>query len=185
MNQTLTSRESVRLLKTLKERFEGNMNRHESLKWDEVLEKLNSNSQKLWSISKMEETGGEPDVIDYDQETDTFSFYDCSIESPKGRRSLCYDKEALLSRPKSPPKNNIVDVAEEMGIDILDHNEYRKLQEYGAFDTKTSSWLKTPDRIRKLGGAIFGDYRYDEVFIYHNSATSYYISRGFRGKVEV
>ncbi|RYM34262.1 DUF4256 domain-containing protein [Brumimicrobium glaciale] len=185
MNQTITPRESDRLIKTLKERFEKNLMRHESLKWENILEKLKSYPEKLWSLHKMEETGGEPDVIDYDSQTDTYYFYDCSIESPKGRRSLCYDKEAWLSRPKAKPKNNIVDVAEEMGIDILDHIGYRRLQEFGTFDSKTSSWLKTPERIRKLGGAIFGDYRYDEVFIYHNSAISYYISRGFRGVLKL
>lgn len=185
MNMTITPRESGRLKKILKERFEGNMKRHESLKWEDIEKKLNDNPQKLWSLNRMEETGGEPDVIDYDQKTDTYSFYDCAKESPKGRRSLCYDKEAWLSRPESRPKDNVLDVAETMGIEVLDHIEYRKLQEYGPIDTKTSSWLKTPDRIRKLGGAIFGDYRYDEVFIYHNGAISYYVSRGFRGVLKL
>ncbi|PWH84943.1 DUF4256 domain-containing protein [Brumimicrobium oceani] len=185
MSQTLTSRESDALLKTLKERFEENVNRHESLKWEDVFEKLKAQPEKLWSLHRMEETGGEPDVVDYDSTTDTYTFYDCSAESPKGRRSLCYDKQALLSNPKARPKNNIVDVAEEMGIEILDNIQYRQLQELGIFDAKSSSWLKTPDRIRSLGGAIFGDYRYDEVFIYHNSAISYYVSRGFRGLLKL
>jgi hypothetical protein len=185
MNHTITPRESDRLIKVLKERFDKNLIRHESLKWENILVKLKSNPRKLWSLHRMEETGGEPDVIDYDEQTDTYFFYDCAAESPKGRRSLCYDKEAWLSGPKSQAKDNIIDVAAAMEIEVLDHNEYRKLQEFGVFDSKTSSWLKTPDRIRKLGGAIFGDNRYDEVFIYHNSAISYYISRGFRGVLTV
>ncbi len=185
MNQTLSSREVERLLKTLKERFQKNLSRHESVKWEGVLEKLRSSPEKMWSLFQMEKTGGEPDVVDYDAVTDIYTFFDCSEESPIGRRSLCYDREAFISIPRGTPKGNVVDVAEEMGIDILTHEEYRRLQEFGFRDTKTSSWIKTPNNVRKLGGAIFGDARYDEVFIYHNSAQTFYVSRGFRGALRV
>ncbi|NUM49712.1 MAG: DUF4256 domain-containing protein [Flavobacteriales bacterium] len=169
------------LLNTLKIRFEKNMNRHEGVRWNEVETKLKSNQKKLEALYKMEETGGEPDVIDYDKNTNEFIFCDCSEESPKDRRSLCYDKEALASRKEHKPKSSAMSMASEMGIELLTEEQYRKLQQLGKFDTKTSSWLKTPAEIRKLGGALFGDYRYGNVFIYHNGAESYYSFRGFRG----
>lgn len=173
------------LLKTLKARFEKNMNRHEGLEWASVLEKLEANLEKLWSLHEMEGTGGEPDVVGYDKKTGEYIFIDCSAESPKGRRSICYDREALESRKEHKPANNAVGMAADMGIELLTEEQYRKLQEFGNFDTKTSSWVITPANIRKLGGAIFCDRRYDTVFVYHNGAESYYAARGFRGLLKV
>jgi hypothetical protein len=173
------------LLEVLKLRFENNMQRHQNLSWEKVEAKLKANPDKLYSLSEMERTGGEPDVVDYNPETDEFIFYDCSSESPTGRRSLCYDQEALASRKKFKPENSALGMAQEMGVEILSEAEYRKLQELGNFDTKTSSWVKTPMEIRKLGGALFCDYRYGNVFLYHNGAESYYSSRGFRAKLKV
>lgn len=175
------------LLSVLKTRFEKNMDRHKGLKWAEIEPRLNSDpsGEKLWSLNEMETTGGEPDVVDYDKKTGEYIFYDCSAESPKGRRSLCYDGEALASRKEHKPKNSAMDMAAEMGVEILTEDQYRELQQFGKFDTKTSSWLKTPDGIRELGGAIFGDWRYGNVFIYHNGAESYYAARGFRASLRV
>ena len=173
------------LLMTLKERFEKNRNRHEGLEWAEVQTKLEANPSKLWSLSEMERTGGEPDVVGYDQDTDEYIFYDCSTESPKNRRSLCYDREALEARKKHKPENSAVDMATSMGIELLTEEQYRELQKLGNFDLKTSSWVQTPNNIRKLGGAIFCDRRYDTVFMYHNGADSYYAARGFRGSLKV
>lgn len=173
------------LLKTLQTRFEKNMPRHPDLDWSEVQAKLESNPEKLWSIFQMEATGGEPDVVSFDPKTNTYIFFDCSAESPNDRRSLCYDHEALNSRKEFKPKNSAQNMAKEMGIEILSEDQYRQLQELGEFDTKTSSWLQTPPVIRKLGGAIFADRRYDHVFVYHNGVESYYASRGFRGCVEL
>ncbi|GHI00651.1 DUF4256 domain-containing protein [Neobacillus kokaensis] len=183
--RNLSPEEREELLKTLKGRFEKNMNRHKGLDWAKVEAKLEVNSEKLWSLHEMERTGGEPDVITHDQEADEYIFCDCSAESPKGRRSVCYDREALESRKKHKPENNAMDMAADMGIEILTEEQYRGLQEVGNFDTKTSSWVKTPDNIRKLGGAIFCDRRYDTVFVYHNGADSYYAARGFRGSLRV
>lgn len=183
--QLLTKEESEKLFHILKTRFEKNMNRHKNLEWAKIQEKLEKNPEKLWSLSEMEETGGEPDVVIFEEASDTFTFVDCSSESPKGRRSICYDNEALESRKEYKPKNSALGMANEMGIEILDEKQYRYLQQFGNFDTKTSSWLKTPDKIRNLGGAIFGDWRYDTVFIYHNGAESYYAVRGFRGVLRV
>ncbi|MFA7108450.1 MAG: DUF4256 domain-containing protein [Sphaerochaetaceae bacterium] len=173
------------LLETLKTRFEKNMVRHEGIEWEEVKNKIIKNNKKLKSLFEMERTGGEPDVVSLDKTVENFIFFDCSEESPKGRRSLCYDFEAQDSRKKNKPENNIIDMAEAMGIELLTEEQYRFLQKFGNFDTKTSSWIKTPDNIRKLGGAIFGDRRYDTVFIYHNGAESYYSGRGFRGLLTV
>ena len=173
------------LLMTLKERFEKNRNRHEGLEWAEVQTKLEANPSKLWSLSEMERTGGEPDVVGYDQDTDEYIFYDCSTESPKNRRSLCYDREALEARKKHKPENSAVDMATSMGIELLTEEQYHELQKLGNFDLKTSSWVQTPNNIRKLGGAIFCDRRYDTVFMYHNGADSYYAARGFRGSLKV
>jgi len=173
------------LLQTLKTRFEQNMDRHKHLEWPKVESKLKANPKKLWSLDDMEITGGEPDVIGYDQKTDEFLFCDCAAESPKGRRSLCYDREALDSRKEHKPQNSTLDVAASMGIEVLTEEQYRELQQLGKFDTKTSSWIKTPAEIRKLGGAIFADYRYGQVFVYHNGAESYYAARGFRGCLRV
>ncbi len=173
------------LLRTLKARFVKNMNRHKDLEWDKVQARLEANSDNLWSLNEMEITGGEPDSVGYDKKTDKYLFYDCSPESPKGRRSICYDREALESRKENKPENSAIDMAEAMGIEILNEEEYRELQKLGRFDVKTSSWVKTPDSIRKLGGAVFCDCRYDTVFLYHNGAESYYSSRGFRGSLKV
>lgn len=181
----LTSKHKEDILSKLKSRFEKNMNRHKEIKWEKVQVKLESNSEKLWSLNEMERTGGEPDIIGYDKKKDEYIFCDCSAESPNGRRSLCYDKEALESRKEHKPKNSAVGMAAEMGIDLLTEEEYFELQKAGKFDTKTSSWLVTPNEIRKLGGAIFGDYRFGRVFIYHNSAESYYAARGFRGILRI
>lgn len=173
------------LLKTLKNRFEKNMQRHKGLKWEKVEAKLLDNPEKLWSLHEMEETEGEPDVVGYDKKSDEFIFFDCSPESPKGRRSICYDTEALESRKEHKPKNSALGMAAEMGIEILDEAQYRELQQLGEFDRKTSSWVKTPTDIRELGGAVFCDRRYDHVFLYHNGAESYYAARGFRGWLRV
>lgn len=173
------------LLNTLKSRFEKNMNRHSNLQWADVEAKIEANPEKLWSLYEMERTGGEPDVVEYDKNTGEYIFYDCSAESPKGRRSVCYDREGLESRKEHKPENNAVDMAKDMGIELLTEEQYRGLQKLGSFDAKTSSWVKTPENIRKLGGAIFCDYRYDTVFVYHNGAESYYAARGFRGTLRV
>lgn len=181
----LSSKFSEELLATLKERFEKNMSRHKGVAWNKVLSRLVANSDKLWSLAEMERTGGEPDVTGYDKKSGEFIFCDCSAESPAGRRSLCYDREALESRKEHKPKNSAMDLAAEMGIDIFTEDEYMAFQKLGKFDTKTSSWVKTPADIRKLGGAIFADYRFERVFVYHNGAESYYAGRGFRGKLKV
>lgn len=173
------------LLVALKRRFEQNMDRHEGIEWETILEKLEERPKKLEALGKMEATGGEPDVVEYDERTKEYVFYDCSVESPKGRRSTCYDREALETRKEHKPENSAVGMAADMGIELLTEEQYRRLQRIGNFDAKTSSWLKTPDEIRKLGGAIFGDYRYDTVFVYHNGAESYYSARGFRGALRV
>ncbi|MEL3962494.1 DUF4256 domain-containing protein [Lysinibacillus endophyticus] len=173
------------LLEILKNRFEDNMVRHEDVQWEKVQEKLVANPEKLWSLNEMEATGGEPDIVGYDKETDEYIFYDCSAESPSGRRSVCYDHEALEKRKKNKPENSAINMATDMGIEILTEEQYRELQKLGNFDLKTSSWVKTPDNIRKLGGAIFCDRRYDTVFMYHNGADSYYAARGFRGSLRV
>jgi hypothetical protein len=173
------------LLEVLKTRFEKNMNRHMGLEWTKVQAKLEANPVKLGSLDDMERTGGEPDVVDYDKETGEYIFFDCSAESPKGRRSICYDREGLESRKEHKPENNAIDMASDMGIEILTEEQYRELQKFGDFDTKTSSWVKTPSEIRKLGGAIFADYRYGNVFVYHNGAQSYYGVRAFRGSLRV
>jgi len=181
----LSPEQRVELIKTLKARFEKNMNRHKGLEWTKVESKLEANPAKLWSVSEMEATGGEPDVVGYDKKSDEFIFFDCSAESPKNRRSLCYDEQALESRKENKPDGSALDMAETMGIDILSEEEYRELQKLGKFDLKTSSWIKTPAEIRKLGGAVFCDRRYDTIFLYHNGAESYYAARGFRGSVRV
>jgi hypothetical protein len=173
------------LLRALKARFEKNMNRHKGLEWAKVQAKLEANTEKLWSLNEMERTGGEPDVVGHDKKTGEYIFYDCSAESPKDRRSFCFDREALESRKEFKPKDTAMDMAAAMGIEILTEEQYRELQKLGTFDTKTSSWLKTPSEIRKLGGAIFADRRYDHVFVYHNGAESYYAARGFRGSLRV
>ena len=181
----LSPEQREELLGALKGRFEKNMNRHKGLEWAEIQAKLEADPSKLWSLNEMERTGGEPDVVGHDKKTGETIFYDCSAESPKGRRSLCYDGEALESRKEFKPEDNAMDLAAAMGIEILTEEQYRDLQKLGNFDTKTSSWLKTPPEIRKLGGAIFADRRYDHVFVYHNGAESYYGSRGFRGSLRV
>jgi len=173
------------LIKTLKTRFEKNTNRHKNMEWAKVESKLQTNSEKLWSLKEMEATGGEPDVIDYDIKTEEYIFCDCSPESPKGRRSFCYDREALDARKENKPENNVIDAAAVMGIELLNEEQYRNLQKLGKFDEKTSSWVATPTAIRKLGGALFCDYRYDTVFVYHNGAQSYYAARAFRGLLRV
>lgn len=173
------------IAETLKIRFEKNMERHKEFEWIDVWKKLESNPGKLWTLYEMERTGGEPDMIAYEEHTNEFIFYDCSEESPKGRRSICYDQDALDSRKANKPQNNAVAMAAEIGIELLTEEEYRELQKLGCFDIKTSSWVKTPDNIRKLGGALFCDRRYDTVFVYHNGAESYYAARGFRGSLRV
>lgn len=173
------------LLGILQARFEKNMNRHKDLAWFDMQAKLEGNAEKLWSLGEMERTGGEPDVVGYDKKTDEYIFYDCSAESPTGRRSVCYDRAGLESRKEHQPKNNAIDMAAAMGIEILTEEQYRALQKLGKFDAKTSSWLKTPAGIRKLGGAVFADFRYGNVFVYHNGAESYYAARGFRGSLRV
>lgn len=185
MKNKLSSQLQEELIKTLKIRFEKNPNRHENIKWENVQKKLESNPEKLWSLHEMERTGGEPDVISYDKKTDEYLFIDCSAESPKGRRSLCYDRKALDSRKENKPANSAMDLANEIGIEILDEEQYRELQTFGNFDLKTSSWVKTPDEIRNLGGAVFCDKRYNTVFLYHNGADSYYAARGFRGFLKI
>ena len=181
----MKAKERDALLDILKARFEKNMNRHKGLAWDKVQAKLEANTKKLDALHEMEQTGGEPDVVGYDKKTGEYIFYDCSAETPKGRRSVCYDREGLESRKEHKPANNAIDMATAMGIDLLTEEQYRELQQLGTFDTKTSSWLKVPQEIRKLGGAIFGDSRYGRVFVYHNGAQSYYSSRGFRGLLRV
>jgi hypothetical protein len=173
------------LLNTLKTRFEKNRNRHKDTQWNEIQKRLESDSAKLWSLNEMERTGGEPDVVATDKKTGEIIFIDCSAESPKGRRSLCYDREALESRKKHKPENSALDMSVAMGIELLTEEQYQELQKIGPFDTKTSSWVQTPANIRKHGGAIFGDYRFGRVFIYHNGADSYYGARGFRGSLKV
>ncbi|WP_100613332.1 DUF4256 domain-containing protein [Confluentibacter citreus] len=177
----LLSQEAEELIKILKARFEKSKSRHSDIDWTKVQGKLEANPEKLWSLNEMERTGGEPDVVDFDNKTGEYVFYDCSPESPTGRRSLCYDREALEKRKEYKPADSAINMVTAMGIELLNEEQYRALQRLGNFDTKTSSWLKTPDNIRKLGGAIFGDYRYGTVFIYHNGAESYYAARGFRG----
>src|ERR1700682_4935428 len=181
----LSPEQRKELLGALKARFEKNMNRHKGLEWAKVQAKLEANAEKLWSLSEMERTGGEPDVVAHDKKTGEYIFYDCSAESPKGRRSLCYDREALESRKEHKPKNNAIDMAAAMGIELLTEEQYRELQKLGNFDAKTSSWITTPSEIRKLGGAIFADYRFGRVFVYHNGAESYYAARAFRGSLRV
>jgi len=181
----LSPKQSEELLIVLKARFEKNMNRHKGLEWAKVQAKLEANSEKLWSLNAMESTGGEPDVVGHDIKSGEYIFYDCSAESPKGRRSVCYDHKALESRKEHKPEDSAAEMAADMGIELLTEQQYRALQELGHFDTKTSSWVKTPSEIRKLGGALFCDRRYDHVFVYHNGAESYYAARGFRGLLKV
>ena len=181
----LSQAESEKLLRALESRFEKNMSRHKGIKWPQVQAKLEKAAAKIWSLGEMERTGGEPDVIDYDKKKGEYIFYDCSEESPAGRRSLCYDRAALNARKEHKPKNSAIDMAAEMGIEILTEEEYRAMQELGQFDRKTSSWIATPADIRKLGGAVFCDRRYNTVFLYHNGADSYYAARGFRGSLRV
>jgi hypothetical protein len=181
----LSSMQRQKLLGALKARFERNMNRHGGLDWAKVQARLEGNSEKLWSLSEMERTGGEPDVVGHDKKSGEYIFYDCSAQSPKGRTSLCYDREALDSRKQFKPKNSAMDLAAAIGIELLTEEQYHELQQLGEFDTKSSSWLKTPANVRKLGGAIFGDRRFGRVFIYHNGAESYYGGRGFRGLLKV
>lgn len=185
MKKEISSEQKEVLIKVLKSRFEKNMNRHEGMDWNEIQSRLENNPDKIWSLNEMERTGGEPDVVSYDSKKGEYAFYDCSAESPKGRRSVCYDREGLESRKEHKPKDNAVDMAEAMGIELLTEEEYRHLQKFGNFDAKTSSWIATPTAIRKLGGALFCDYRYDTVFVYHNGAQSYYAARGFRGLLSV
>lgn len=185
MKYKLSPEQREELLGTLKARFERNMNRHKGIEWTDVDAKLKAKAEKLWSLDEMEITGGEPDVVGYDKKTGEYIFYDCVPESPKGRRNLCYDREALDKRKEFKPENSVMDMAAEMGIELLNEEQYRELQQLGNFDAKTSSWLKTPAGIRKLGGAIFGDFRYGAVFIYHNGADSYYAARGFRGVLRI
>jgi hypothetical protein len=184
-NKQLLIEQQDELLETLKDRFKKNMSRHEGIVWAEVQAKLEENIEKLWSLNEMEKTGGEPDVVGLDPETGEYLFYDCSAESPKERRSVCYDREALEARKKHKPENSVMDMATAMGIELLTEEQYRELQKLGNFDLKTSSWVQTPENIRKLGGALFCDRRYDTVFVYHNGADSYYAARGFRGSLRV
>ena len=181
----INAEETQELILLLKQRFEENKQRHVNCKWDDVQIKLENNPTKLWALKKMEETGGEPDVIGYDKKSEMYIFCDCSPESPTGRRSLCYDDLALESRKTNKPKDSIINMASTLGIEVLDENQYLELQRIGTFDKKTSSWIKTPEEIRTLGGALFCDYRYNSVFVYHNGAESYYASRGFRGLLKV
>jgi hypothetical protein len=184
-NKQLSAEHREELLTILKKRFEKNSDRHEKIEWADVQAKLEENSEKLWSVHAMEETGGEPDVVGYDEEKNEYLFMDCSKESPKGRRSVCYDRAALESRKKFPPENTALDMASEMGIELLTEEQYRDLQKLGEFDLKSSSWITTPETIRSLGGALFCDRRYNTVFVYHNGADSYYTARGFRGLLRV
>ena len=183
--KALSPKQREELLKALKARFEKNRNRHKDLEWANVQAKLDAHAEKLWSLNEMERTGGEPDVVGQDKRTGEYIFFDCSAESPKGRRSVCYDREALESRKEHKPENNAMDMAAAMGLELLTEEQYRELQKLGNFDAKTSSWVKTPADIRKLGGALFCDRRYDTVFVYHNGAESYYAARGFRGLLRV
>jgi len=185
MKNALSAEQCNGLIETLQTRFYKNMNRHKGIEWADVHAKLKANAEKLWSLDEMEITGGEPDVVGYDESTGEYIFYDCTAESPKGRRNLCYDREALDRRKEFKPENSVIDLAAEMGIELLNEEQYRELQQLGNFDAKTSSWLKTPSGIRKLGGAIFGDFRYGAVFICHNGADAYYAARGFRGALRV
>lgn len=184
-SKLLSSEQKNELIDLLRIRFEKNTNRHKNIEWNDVLDKLETKPEKLWSLNEMEKTGGEPDLVGLDEKTGEFIFIDCSVESPKGRRSVCYDHEGLDSRKEYKPENNAIDMARAMGIELLSEEHYRELQQLGKFDTKTSSWIKTPDEIRKLGGALFADFRYNQVFIYHNGAQSYYGVRGFRGVLKV
>jgi hypothetical protein len=183
--KALSSEQRDELLKALKARFEANMNRHKGLEWAKVQSRLEANAEKLWSLHEMEKTGGEPDVVGHDKKTGDFIFYDCSAESPSGRRSLCFDGQALESRKEHKPEDSAIEMAAAMGVELLSEDEYRELQKLGDFDTKTSSWVKTPSDIRELGGALFCDRRYDTVFVYHNGAQSYYAARAFRGSLRV
>lgn len=183
--QELPAKQREELIATLKDRFEKNKNRHKGIDWSKVEARLKTNPKALWSLNEMERTGGEPDVVGFDKKTGKFNFLDCSPESPKGRRSICYDREALEARKEHKPKDSAVNMADSMGIDLLTEEQYRALQELGEFDTKSSSWISTPAEIRKLGGALFCDRRYDHVFTYHNGADSYYAARGFRGSIRV
>lgn len=183
--RTLLAGRREEVVRTLKARFENNMNRHKGLAWATVQTKLEAKPEKLWSLNEMEQTGGEPDVVGQDKKTGEFMFYDCSAESPAGRRSVCYDREALESRKEHKPRNSAIDMAAAMGIELLTEGQYQELQKLGEFDAKTSSWLKTPPDIRKLGGALYGDFRYGRVFVGHNGAESYYAARGFRGSLSV
>jgi hypothetical protein len=185
ITKSLTASEQVQLLETLRERFANNPHRHSGMKWDDIGKRIEQYPEKLWSLNEMERTGGEPDVIDYDPGTGEFIFCDCSKESPSGRRSLCYDSESLEMRKEHKPEGSALGMAESMGVQLLDEQTYRELQQSGPFDTKTSSWIVTPPEIRKLGGALFGDFRYGSVFIYHNGASSYYAARGFRAMLRV
>jgi hypothetical protein len=184
-NPTLSKKQCEEVVHALKARFEKNMNRHQGLAWARVQARLEGNADKLWSLHEMERTGGEPDVVGHDKKTGEYIFYDCSAESPKGRRSLCYDREALDSRKENKPKDNALAMAAAMGVELLAEEQYRELQKLGEFDTKTSSWIKTPSAIRKLGGALFCDRRFEMVFVYHNGADSYFAARGFRGWLRV
>jgi hypothetical protein len=185
LKNKLSAEQQEELLSVLETRFEKNMQRHKDLEWSKVEAKLKANPDKFWSLDEMERTEGEPDVVGFDAKTGEYIFYDCSAESPKGRRSICYDHEALEKRKENKPANSAINLAEEMGIEILTEEQYRELQQLGKFDAKTSSWIQTPANIRKLGGAIFSDFRYDTVFVYHNGADSYYAARGFRGSLRV
>lgn len=185
LKKKLSPGQSEELIKVLKNRFDKNMNRHIGLEWDKVQARVEADMGKIWSLYEMERTGGEPDVIGYDKTSGEYIFYDCSPESPKGRRSLCYDREALESRKENKPENNAIDMASAMGLELLTEEEYRRLQKFGDFDTKTSSWVNTPPEIRKRGGALFCDRRYGHVFVYHNGAESYYSARAFRGSLRV
>ena len=185
IKKELSPKQREELLNTLRARFEKNMNRHKGLEWAKVKAKLEANTEKLWSLNEMERTGGEPDVVGFDKKTGKYIFYDCSAESPKGRRSVCYDREALESRKEHKPKDSAMNMAAAMGIELLTEEQYRELQKLGDFDTKTSSWVKAPADIRKLGGALFGDHRFGHVFVYHNGAQSYYSARAFRGSLRV
>ncbi len=185
MKNKLSPEQQEELLTVLEARFEKNMQRHKGIEWNKVLAKLQVNPDKLWSLDEMERTEGEPDVVGYDKKTDEYIFYDCSVESPKGRRSICYDHEALEKRKENKPADSALNMAEEMGIKILNEEQYKELQQLGKFDSKTSSWIETPTDIRELGGALFSDFRYNTVFVYHNGADSYYAARGFRGSLRV
>ncbi|SNS00257.1 DUF4256 domain-containing protein [Flavobacterium sp. ov086] len=185
VNKKLSSDQQEELLSVLEARFENNLNRHKGIEWDKVKTKLVANPDKIWSLDEMERTEGEPDVVGFDEKTGEYIFYDCSAESPKGRRSICYDHEALEKRKEHKPQNSAINMAAEMGIEILTETQYRELQKLGKFDAKTSSWIITTPEIRKLGGALFADFRYNTVFVYHNGADSYYAARGFRGSLRV